>query len=159
MPTIEIKEIIPASADKVFELLHDYKRRLEWDTLLSEAYLEPEFAKAEKDAVSVCRGKAILGGFAVRTRYVSFEEGKVAAVKMLNSPPFFDTFAASIRHLPLDGERSQITYKVNFTARPRWLSGVLEPVMKAVFTWETRKRLQALKAYFQKENEADKKSA
>jgi hypothetical protein len=48
MPTTEIREIIPASADEVFELLHDYKRRLEWDTLLSEAYLEPEFEKPKR---------------------------------------------------------------------------------------------------------------
>ena len=152
MPTIEIREIIPASADKVFELLHDYKRRLEWDTLLSEAYLEPEFEKAEKGAISVCRGKATLGGFAVRTRYVTFEKGKVAAVKMLNSPPFFDTFAASIRHLPIDGETSEVIYKVNFTAKPRLLRGIIQPVMKTVFAWETKKRLQALKAFFEKKS-------
>jgi ribosome-associated toxin RatA of RatAB toxin-antitoxin module len=153
MPTTEIREAIPASADEVFELLHDYKRRLEWDTLLSEAYLEPEFEKAEKGAVSVCRGKAILGGFAVRTSYVSFEKGKVAAVRMLNSPPFFDTFAASIRHVPIDAENSEIIYKVNFTAKPRWLSGIIQPVMKAVFAWETKKRLQALKKHFERKND------
>jgi hypothetical protein len=148
MPTIEIKETIPASTDDVFGLLHDYKRRLDWDTLLSEAYLEPEFEKAEKGAVSVCRGKAILGGFAVRTRYVSFEPGKVAAVKMLNRPPFFDTFAASIRHAPIDGLSSEVIYKVNFSAKPAWMRFALEPVMKTVFTWETKKRLRALKKYF-----------
>ena len=45
MPTVEIKEIIPASAELVFALVHDYRRRLEWDTLLREAYLEPEFTE------------------------------------------------------------------------------------------------------------------
>ena len=152
MPTIEIKESIPASTDEVFELLHDYQRRLEWDTLLSEAYLEPEFAKAGKDAVSVCRGKLSLGGFAVRTRYVSFEKGKVAAVKMLNSPPFFDTFAASIRHIPINADHSEIIYKVNFTAKPTWLRFLLEPLMSYIFRWETGKRLQALKKFFERGN-------
>jgi hypothetical protein len=149
MPTAEIKETIPASAEAVFVLVHDYRRRLEWDTLLSEAYLEPEFEKSEKGAISVCRGKRILGGFAVRTEYVSFEKGKVAAVKMLNQPPFFETFAASIRHLKIDDENSEIIYKVNFTGKPRWLRPILDPLMRAVFTWETRKRLQALKKFFQ----------
>ena len=55
MPTAEIKETIPASTDDVFALLHDYKKRLEWDTLLPEAYLEPEFERSEKGAISVCR--------------------------------------------------------------------------------------------------------
>ncbi len=149
MPTAEIREIIPASTEAVFELLHDYRRRLKWDTLLREAYLEPEFEKSEKGAISVCRGKTILGGFAVRTEYVSFEPGKVAAVKMLNRPPFFDSFAASIRHFEIDDAHSEVIYKVNFTAKPRWLRPILNPLMCAVFVWETRKRLEALKNFFQ----------
>lgn len=149
MPTAEIREIIPAPADAVFELLHDYQRRLEWDTLLQEAYLEPEFERAERGAISVCRGRTSLGGFALRTEYVSFEKGKVAAVKMLNHPPFFDTFAASIRHLEIDANTSEVIYKVNFTARPRALQWILHPIMRAVFAWETRKRLRALKNFFQ----------
>jgi hypothetical protein len=36
----EISEVIPAPSSAVFDLLHDYKRRLEWDTLLQAAYLE-----------------------------------------------------------------------------------------------------------------------
>jgi hypothetical protein len=149
MPTAEIKETIPASAEAVFELVHDYRRRLEWDTLLQEAYLEPEFTKPEKGAVSVCRGKKSVGGFAIRTIYISFEPGRVAAVKMLNQPPFFNSFAASIRHVKIDAHNSEVIYKVNFTSKPVWLRPVLEPVMLALFTWETRKRLRSLKAYFQ----------
>ena len=149
MPTAEIKEIIGAPAEAVFELLHDYKRRLEWDTLLQEAYLEPEFEKSARGAISVCRGKRILGGFAVRTIYVSFEPGKVAAVKMLNQPPFFDTFAASIRHHSVDDKHSEVIYKVNFTAKPRILRPILNPIMRVVFIWETRRRLRALKNHFQ----------
>ena len=151
MPTAEIKEIIPASAAAVFELIHDYRRRLEWDTLLQEARLEPEFAEAGRGAISVCRGKPILGGFALRTQYVSFEKGKVAAIKMLNQPPFFDTFAASIRHFAIDENHSEVIYKVNFTAKPRWLRPILHPMMRAIFVWETRKRLEGLKNFFQSE--------
>ena len=149
MPTAEIKELIPASAEAVFALVHDYRRRLEWDTLLQEAYLEPEFAEAGRAAISVCRGKQILGGFALRTEYVSFEKGKVAAVKLLNQPPFFDSFAASIRHFEIDANHSEIIYKVNFTARPAWLRPILHPVMRVILIWETRKRLKALKNFFQ----------
>ena len=149
MPTAEIKEVIPASAEAVFALVHDYERRLEWDTLLSEACLEPEFSEAERGAISFCRGKLRLGGFALRTEYVSFEKGTLAAVKMLNHPPFFDTFAASIRHFEIDENNSEIIYKVNFTAKPRWLRPFLYPIMRAVLVWETRKRLKALKVFFQ----------
>lgn len=148
MPTAEVKEIIPASAETVFALLHDYKRRLEWDTLLQEAYLEPEFAEAARGAISVCRGKWILGGFALRTEYVSFEKGKVAAVKLLNQPPFFESFAASIRHFAVSENKSEIIYKFSFTAKPKWLRWLLHPVMRRVFAWETRKRLKGVKKFF-----------
>ncbi len=148
MPIVEIKEVIPASAEKVFALVHDYKKRLEWDTLLQEAYLEPEFTEAGRGAISVCRGKSFLGEFALRTEYISFEKGKVAAVKLLNRPPFFDTFAASIRHVAIDGNHSEIIYKVNFTAKPRFLRPLLHPVMRLIFAAETRKRLKALKKTF-----------
>lgn len=151
MSTAEIREIIPAPAEAVFELIHDYGRRLEWDTLLREAYLEAEFSEAGRGAISVCRGKIYLGGFALRTQYVSFEKGKVAAVKMLGNAPFFESFAASIRHLPIDDNRSEVIYKVNFTASPRWMRTILHPLMRAVFVWETRKRLRALKNFFQKQ--------
>jgi hypothetical protein len=149
LPSAEIKEIIPATATEVFDLLHDYRRRLEWDTLLQKAYLEKEFPAACKGAISVCQGRASLGGFALRTEYVSFERGKVAAVKMLNQPPFFDTFAASIRHRDTGENQSEVVYKVNFTARPKFLRWILHPLMSAIFAWETRKRLAALKDLFE----------
>jgi hypothetical protein len=33
----EVTEIIPAPSQAVFDLIHDYSRRLEWDTLLQAA--------------------------------------------------------------------------------------------------------------------------
>jgi hypothetical protein len=152
LPTAEIREVIPASSVKVFDLLHNYERRLEWDTLLQKAYLEAEFPESGKDAISVCQGKNFLGGFALRTQYISFERGKVAAVKMLNKPPFFDSFAASIRHQDIGQDQSEIIYKVNFTAKPKFLRWLLNPVMRAIFTWETKKRLVSLKKYFERNN-------
>ena len=43
MPHGKARELIPAPADQVFALLHDYSRRLTWDTLLSQAYLTDGF--------------------------------------------------------------------------------------------------------------------
>jgi ribosome-associated toxin RatA of RatAB toxin-antitoxin module len=150
MPKASVTEIIPATANEVFDLIHDYKRRLEWDTMLQKAYLEPEFDEAKIGAISVCQGRPILGGFALRTEYVTFQRGKVAAVKLLNQPPFFETFAASIRHFDLSENQSKIVYEFNFTAKPKWLQFVLHPIMSRVFNWETGKRLQALKRFFEK---------
>ncbi len=138
---------MPASADAVFDLIHDYDRRLEWDSLLREAYVEPPFERAEKGAVTMCRGKWLVGGISVQTVYVSFERGKVAAVKLTNRPPFFDTFAASIRHSDQGDGTSLVRYKFRFTARPRFLRVLLEPLMLYLLQFETRKRLRSLRNY------------
>jgi hypothetical protein len=145
MPHGTIREVISAPSAEVFRLLHDYDRRLEWDTLLSEAYLTDGCRKAGLGAVSVCRGKLMLGGIALKTRYVSFRPPYVAAVKMLNRPPLFAEFAATIRHEDLPDGGSSIQYVYHFTARPRWLRPLLHPIMGRLFAWETRKRLRALR--------------
>lgn len=144
----EVTETIPAASRVVFDLLHDYSRRLEWDTLLQAAYLDDGHTAAAPGVTSVCVGRRTLGGIALKTIYVTFHRPTLAAVKMVNAPPFFATWAASIRHEDLSEHESRITYKFHFTTKPRALQFILDPVMKTVFLWETRKRLQALKAFF-----------
>src|SRR5262245_60105349 len=98
MPHGKVREIIPATEGEVVDLLRNYGRRLEWDRLLSEAYLTDGFDEAQVGAVSVCRGRRRLGGIALKTRYLVFKRGEVAAIKMVNRPVFFEEFAATIRH-------------------------------------------------------------
>ncbi|PHS03248.1 MAG: oligoketide cyclase [Blastopirellula sp.] len=148
MPHGSITETIPASSAEVFQLLHDYSRRLEWDTLLQDARLCDNLAKAQLHATSICTGRRYMGCLALKTLYVTFSPPDVAAVKMLNRPLFFEAFAATIRHHDLDDGSSTIEYKYNFTARPALLRWILHPVMAAVFRWETRKRLRALRSWF-----------
>jgi len=144
----EVSLVIPAPSAEVFDLVHDYDRRLTWDTLLSAAYLDDGHTAAGKGATSVCVGRRSLGGLALKTVYVSFDRPRVAAVKMINAPPFFATWAASIRHADVEPGASRITYVFQFTARPAWLRWLLEPIMGLLFRWETRKRLLALRAHF-----------
>ena len=148
MPHGRVSAIIPASSAAVFDLLHDYDRRLEWDTLLRAAYLDDGCTEARQGATSVCVGRRSLGEFALKTIYVSFDRPHLAAVKLVNRPPFFGAWAASIRHEDLAENRSRVTYTFNFTAKPRWLRFALEPIMARIFAWETRRRLRALAAYF-----------
>lgn len=149
MPHGTVTEMIPAPSADVFALLHDYDRRLEWDTLLQAAYLTDGHVRAALGATSVCQGRGRLGGIAVKTEYVTFTPPRVAAVKMVNRPPFFHTFAATIRHHDLPDGTSTVEYKYTFTARPVWLRFVLHPIMSVVFAMETRKRLRALKKFFE----------
>ncbi len=148
MPHGSVSAIVSASSTEVFRLLHDYDRRLEWDTLLQDARLCEGWTEAQLHATSICTGRWYLGGLSLKTQYVSFRSPEVAAVKMLNRPPLFDAFAASIRHRDLGDGTSSVEYKYNFTVRPSWLRRLLHPVMAAVFRWETRKRLRALQRFF-----------
>lgn len=147
MVRASVSEEIPASAREVFDLVHDYERRLSWDTLLREAYVESG-DRAGLGVVTVCAGRWLIGGLRLRTVYVSFVPGVVAAVKMLDRPPLFGKWAASIRHEPLGERRSRLTYTYNFRSRPRWLAFLLEPILAVVFRWETRRRLRALRHHF-----------
>ena len=150
----EISESMPAPSAVVFDLLHDYRRRLEWDTLLRAAYLEGGHRVAGKGVTSVCVGRRALGGIALRTIYVTFERPALAAVKMVNAPAFFETWAASIHHEDVSACESRMTYRFHFRAKPRLLGFMLEPLMKAVFVWETRKRLRALRSYLERSYQA-----
>lgn len=137
---------MPCSSAVVFELLHDYDRRLEWDTLLREARLTRGSDVAAKGATSLCVGKPFFGWVGVETRYLTFVPGSIAAVEMINRPPFFEHFAASILHEEV-AEGSRLTYKLNFTARPRFLRWLLHPIMLVALRNETRKRLAALAGF------------
>ena len=96
----------------------------------------------------MCVGKALFGLIGIETRYLTFEEGEIAAVEMVNHPPFFARFAASIRHENNDRGSTTI-YKFRFAARPHMVSWLLEPFMVYILRIETKKRLEALAAYLE----------
>jgi hypothetical protein len=142
-----LSEEMPAGSEEVFDLLHDYDQRLTWDTLLSAAYLTDGHSRAEAGATCVCIGRKALGGIALKTVYVTFDRPRLAAVKMINSPPLFGSWAASIRHDDLGPETSRLIYTWTFSTRPHWMAWLLEPVMGRIFRWETHKRLRSLRKY------------
>jgi len=146
-----ISQEIERPSEEVFDLLHNYERRLEWDTLLRKACLLHGATQAEAGVQSLCAGKWSKGGIPIVTEYVTFQRGEYAAVKMVNHPPFFKTFAATIRHASLNDSRSKITYTYHFEAKPKWLAWLLEPLMHRRLRTETERRLKALKAFLEKE--------
>lgn len=140
---IVVRQEMPASAERTFDLIHDYTRRLSWDTLLRSAFIEGG-GSAERGAVAVCTARRALGGYSFRTRYVSFSRPKVAAIKLEGRPPFFRSWAASIRHEALDPDRSVAVYTMTFTCKPAWAALIIEPVARWAFRRETQRRLAAL---------------
>lgn len=139
---IVVSHVMPTERERVFDLIHDYGRRLEWDTLLRSARLEADAPGV--GAVAVCTARRILGGYSFRTRYVTFNRPTVAAIKLESNPPFFAMWAASIRHEPDGDGTSKATYTMTFRCKPAWAAWALEPIAKAMFRRETRRRLAAL---------------
>ena len=135
------------TAGEAFDLVHDYGRRLEWDTLLRRAETVGDVDPGE-GVEAVCAARWSLGGLTFRTRYVTFRRPELAAITLVHQPPFFENWSASIRHRPLPGGGSEAVYTLTFTCRPRWLAWLVEPVALAAFRWETRRRLRALATYF-----------
>lgn len=138
-----VRQVVPAGVEETFDLVHDYRSRLSWDTLLREAYTVDHVAPAQ-GVEAVCTARRRLGGLSFRTRYVTFRRPELAAVTLVNAPPFFGSWSASIRHRPLEAGTSEVVYTMTFRCRPSFLAWVIEPVARVLFRWETRKRLQAL---------------
>ena len=139
--TIEIN----APAGRVFSLVHDYDRRLEWDTMLSEATILGGEVEADVGVETRCVGGWRSLWIPMVTRYVSFRPGEVAAVELTGRPPFFKHFAATIRHRDLGNGRSSVSYIYSFRAKPRFLAGLLEPLMDRALRREVCGRLESLK--------------
>ena len=147
MPRHTLSVDVGVACETAFDLVHDYGRRLEWDTMLSAAHLLSGATTADVGVRSRCVGTWKSGFLPVETEYVQFVRGRVAAVKLTNHPPFFHSFAATIRHEPIGQASSRVTYIYSFQARPR----SLEPVIDALISCEVRARLNSLRHFLEQE--------
>lgn len=140
---------IEAEPDAVFDLIHDYGRRLEWDPFLKEARLL-DHAAAGLGVTSRCVARNGFGGMVMDTVYVSFNRPTVAAVKMIRGPFILASFAATLRQDRIGDGRTRVTYKYNFETRPSWLRWLLNPICSAFFAREVRTRLIHLKRFLER---------
>lgn len=146
-----VREVIDRPSSVVFDVVHDYHRRLEWDTLLRRAFTVDDAAPGA-DVIAVCAAKWRLGGLEFATRYVTFDRPRTAAVTLVRPYFVFSMWSASIRHKDLPASagklvRSELTYTLSFRCRPGWLARPLEVVAGWAFEIETRRRLAALRKY------------
>lgn len=152
MPSVEAAIEIRATPERVFDVIHDYTRRLEWDPFLKEACIIDGAAAAGLGVTTRCTARNGFGGLAMETVYVSFDRPRVAAVKMTKGPPILSTFAASLRQdqSGTDPGLTRVTYRFNFSTHPSWLRAVIGPVATLLFRREVRHRLRALKDYIER---------
>lgn len=147
MPSALVSIDIHSTSEVVFDVIHDYSRRLEWDPFLREASLLNDAQVAGAGVSSRCVARRAVGGASMDTIYVTFSRPNVAAVSMTRGPWFLRSFAASIRHEPIEDDIVCVTYHYNFTVYPRFLAFLIEPVVQWVLRRETSRRLGALKCF------------
>jgi len=147
--SVEASIDIQAKPEEVFDLIHDYSRRLEWDTFLQEARLLDGAGRAGLGVKTRCTARNSFAGLAMETVYVSFDRPRVAAVKMTNGPAILEAFAASLRQTEVEPGVTRVTYRFNFSTRPRWLRTYLDRWAAALFLREIRQRLRALKRHLE----------
>ena len=136
---------IEATPELVFDVLHDYARRLDWDPFLRRADVLSASA-AGLHVKTLCVAKWSSGGLGMETEYVSFDRPHVAAVRMTRGPWFFESFAASIRQDAHTDGTTRVTYRYNFRSRPSFL----DPLLRVIFARETQARLWALKRFIER---------
>lgn len=155
MPRGSASVDVRAPAALVFDILHDYSLRLEWDTMLSAADLVGDATVAAAGVRSLCVGTWSSAFLPMETEYIVFRPGEVAAVRLTNRPLLFERFAASIRHTPLGTDGSRVTYTYSFRTRPRHLAMLVEPVVARCMAREVRARLLGLRDFVEHRASAD----
>ena len=134
--------VIAAGPEALFRLSQDYNRRLEWDPFLRSAKLLGGAAEPGVGVRALCVDR---NGTAMETEYVSFNPPRAVAVKMTRGPWFLDSFAGSWRFEEINAEQTRVGFCYSLSARPRWMSWLLNPILRRVFARDTRRRLVALK--------------
>jgi len=134
---------VDANAQQLFHWMHDYDLRVQWDTFTQSTLL----SGAKAGVGGVVRSTSKNNGLSMDTVYVSFQPGKVAAVKMVQGPYIFNSFAGSWNFHEINPQRTRVVFSYSMKARPRWLSWLLTPAVVCVFQRETKKRIASLQAW------------
>ena len=141
---VSVSSIVARSAEELFWMSQDYKRRLEWDVYLSEAYLLDNKSVAAPGVESFCKSK---GGSVLVSRYISFSPPTHAAVQMTKGPWVLAKFSGTWRFASLPDGRTEVRFIYNFKVRPVLLRWLLEPIVGALYRRDMRRRLKAFKTW------------
>ncbi len=135
---------MPASARVVFDAFHYHQWRIHWDSLVSRTAVQGGAACPSVGAVSENTGGGLLRALSMTTRFVTYDPPHLAAATMVGHSFPFSRWAASMRHVELEGDRSLLIYTYTFTASPAFLASWLDPIVDRVFLRATHRRFQRL---------------
>lgn len=149
---------IAVSPSKVWDAIHKYEHRLEWDRMLRDLAVD---GVAPRQAAAINVGSEVTqwarwtaGGVMMKARYLvsrppTATEAGYAKVEMIRGPWFFRSFTAQSELIALDANSTRSVAKYEFECGPKWLRWIIEPIVLAVFRHETTARWVSLKRYLE----------
>ena len=147
MATRRFELEMPASSAAVFEAFHNHRVRLNWDTLLREAYVEGGGSHPFVGAITVNKGRGWKRFFSMRTRFVTYQPPTIAAAHLVSPTGVFAKWAATMQHRDIGPDRSVMTYSFNLALRPAVLGLLFDRFTTALFEHEARRRFAAMAKY------------
>ncbi|VVO36149.1 hypothetical protein PS691_05336 [Pseudomonas fluorescens] len=138
---------MPASAAQAFEAFHNHDIRRHWDTLLRHAAIEGGHTHPFIGAISINPGRGLARLFSMRTRFVNYVPGTLAAAIIVEPAGPFEWWASSMHHRDTDAGCSELVYTFSLRLRPRWLGRCFNGLAAWLFERATRRRLTAMANY------------
>ena len=155
MPRLSETKELGAPPQVVFDAIHCYERRLEWDTLLRRAEIVSEDGEllplsTPLEAGMVVRSYARWrsGGVMMETQYTACEFPD-ATIEMVAGPWFFRSFKATAVLEASEAGGTVWHGQYEFKCQPSWLNWIIEPVVTWMFKRETQLRVAGLKQWLQ----------
>lgn len=144
VPTIQAALTIAAPAVPLFDLAQDYGLRLIWDPFLREIAFRDGASEA---AVGVRVWVRAHNGLTMEVVYLTLRRPEQVAMKMVAGPRLFAQFSGAWLFKELGPEATRVTFRYNFSCRPRMLAWATEPVVSRVLRRDMEARLAGLKRH------------
>jgi len=142
MPIVSNSILIQAPAEALFSLSQDYALRRRWDPFVREM----RFLDGAKEAgLGVRVWVRAWTGLTMEVEFVSFRPPDSVAMKMVRGPFIFKRFAGTWLFKAADNGLTEVSFRYGFTSRWRWLSPLIDPLIKSMFHRDVRARLRGLK--------------
>jgi hypothetical protein len=138
---------MPASCEVVFDAFHYHHWRARWDSLVEKTVVVGGAPAPHVGAVTENAGGGWLRGLSMKTQFVTYDRPHVAAAVMVGHSFPFTRWAASMQHRTLDENRPVMIYTYTFEAGPAALRWCIEPLVKRIFDYQTRRRFARLRDY------------
>ncbi|MES2933936.1 MAG: hypothetical protein V4805_10675 [Pseudomonadota bacterium] len=140
---------MPAACALVFDVFHYHHWRARWDSLVDKTLVIGGAPCPYVGAISENVGGGLLRPLSMRTQFIRFDRPRIAAATMLGQSFPFTRWAASMQHreLEADAQRSLMIYTYTLETGPTALRWCLEPIVKLIFGWQTRKRFSRMQAF------------